>query len=165
MLSKAQRVEVAKDVLKVLRMRSKGYVITPGEYLDISGNGDNISLAGKEIQQLLNTGAIKLNNCEVCARGACVISKARLWNNVVITNFSRETAMYESVKMFGKKLCGMIELAFEGEDVSEETEKLAASVAEKCISFATSTERVINPRKVLKRIMQNIVDNGGDFKP
>lgn len=171
-LTRKQIVEVAKDVLKQIKARS--FVPKKGVYIKLPAaklralakdkeKGDKI-----EVQDLLK--ASKLKNCQACARGAMVLSKARLFNDAKAEVFSywgspKTLALADfgdehSEEVFGG-LGFQVEACFEGFRTSMFHEEHGVDY-EASFSyfreFPDATER-------LTALMKNIIRNNGQFKP
>jgi hypothetical protein len=158
---------VAKDVIAQLNRRTKGYEATPGLYVYIECV---IPTNVTDLQDAIPSIENQVGKCNVCALGAAVLSKARLFDNVPIDG---EAASYGGVisldyddcfnglkDIFSESQLQLIEAAFEGWDEgSWETNpaiRRAVAFGEKYID---------DDKKRMKAIMQNIIDNDGTFKP
>lgn len=171
MVTKRQRaVEVALDVLAQLRKRRNGYVATTGYYVETAYD---LTEAGGDIRDHL--AEIQGANCRVCALGAAVLSKARLYDNVPAEAFvdgdggaPRESCTENLLDIFSQDQMDLIETAFECRDSREDGDpwgyngtKLPARIA-RAIAFG---ERFKTPKARMRGIMQNIVENRGVFTP
>lgn len=181
-LSKAkQRVEIAKDVISILNMIN----VQPGTYFEtyedlVEYDGEGNVTTSQEPQEILQSPEV-LNQCNVCALGACFISKVRVANKC--DRESLDNAIGDSEKIrshlseyFSNKQIELIESAFEqdnfggvsddGYDAPYYDYKIGACVAHKDIKRAISFgNRYRSDENRLKAIMENIVKNKGEFKP
>ena len=161
---------IAQDVLKNLGgqyvARAKVYAAeakwnVPDEDIPTEG----------ELQKALD----KMKSCNVCALGACVLSKARLFNDLPITEMfyggffelDSEDAYREIEDVFGVTQRAMIESAFERSDMrSFEDDDHDDEVTEDEIEIAKAFgHRYNDAESRMRAIMENIVANGGVFVP
>ena len=147
-LDKEKAVEIAKDVL--LRL-DQFKIVDKGIYIHL----DNPS-------EIPKTGSIqdKLDNlipsCQVCAMGALMIAYIDKYNNCNFEDFrlhlcSNLDIIYALKGFFSERNLKRIEKAFEGWD---------KGLAEYKFGLEYSS-----PRNRLRAICQNIIDNGGEFRP
>lgn len=143
---------VAADVLLQLKKRSMN--ITPGCYLrhpnleilsgDFGGKGPvDIKTAPKKV----------LKECKVCAKGAMFLSRALLFNKYTFADDPEETSSVD----FGLFNANLIESAFEQRVMSS-----FGPLVPYAVSFGAMH---VNPRKRLKAIMENVLENHGVFRP
>jgi hypothetical protein len=165
----SKAIQVAKDVLAHLHV----YRPIRGKY--IAGYLPRIENADADMSEYLSDFE---SRCDVCALGACLLSKVRLYDNVPVraviwTNYG--VRGYEIVDVSGSAVknnlddvfsrlqLAMIESAFEQRVMSpavsssEESMRLQASV-----KFGLRYE---NARERLQAIMENIIDYDGTFNP
>lgn len=166
MTRRERAVAVATDVIEQLDKKRGSYRLNGG-YL---GQNDGTALfpVGGDLQQCADQAQ---RSCSVCAIGALLISKARLFNHVPIsrlaaTNFygepgqlgaGRDTIIELLDGVFTESQAAMIEAAFETTNV------FTSMDASKAVAFGLQHQRSHKAR--LRAIMQNIVDNDGVFKP
>lgn len=159
-LSKAQtRVAIAKDVIKHLRSAQIGHDYCYG----IIPNGMNLTDTDQLQKHVTKIAA----NCTVCAQGAMFISHFRLFNNITIGDLKqdgnakprpyRTNSLTISIagdgvrrplrKYFSNSQLALIEQYYEGWDGTP---------------YRIRWE---NDKFRLKKIMQNVIDHNGTFKP
>lgn len=174
-------VAIAKDVLKHLReiKPSNGIYVDfeSGRLTKVLGNED---LSNKELKPYIP----KIRkNCHVCALGACFLSHVGLFNKFKIGNMgvlsqeyyetikSRQSTGYEGdeikavmLKSLGKKNIALIESAFEAAEMGDDDYGRDTDAA---ILFGNKYQSGPDGgnRKRLKAIMENLIENKGDFKP
>jgi hypothetical protein len=177
MTKKERRIAVAKDVIKHLNL---GH-IDSGSYLEsveVSEKADidkvNNIVDSKTLQANIDSLA---RTCKVCALGACFISYIRLYDSVdpssCVKNFyngERKYAYadYEDIiddlkTIFNDKDLIYIESAFERSDMGDCLSCEYSLVAvQDAIDFG---RKYSDPKKRLRAIMKNIIDNDGTFTP
>ena len=127
-------------------------------------------------------------NCQVCALGACIISKARVCPDVPLASLLEFVPEYDEDTdperqvlptetgitkvlndVFSEKTMELFEAAFEvdpGHCESVKWEKNQSAVSSREVYGAVVFgSRYGNNRDRLKAIMTNIVANGGEFRP
>jgi len=105
-----------------------------------------------------------LPTCDVCALGSAMIAGMRLFDRAPQVPMHRVNT-YEYVAMFFPvEQRRLMETAFEGEmDFAwRENSRVSEVAAERALAFG---ERFKNADQKLRAIMQNIIDNGGTFRP
>lgn len=130
-------VEVAKDVLKLLK-RTRHYSVLKGH-----GYVCNFDSEQESAQQALKDKTT-LENCEVCAKGAALISYIRLKNKIKTRDLAEQSGYLAhriSAKLLGDEEANDMESEFESCSNHEEGET------------------------TLKAIMKNIIKNKGHFIP
>ena len=175
MLKRKQIVEVAKDVLK--QIKAKKVILRKSGYLAAAAGTDLTEI--KDLQELATSRAA----CHVCARGALIMSKARLYNHCKIEPSSYElvdnctlddAAETFSKKDFPKDIWARAELAFEGWKAgSFYTADMDASVStsekeqEACYKFYLRYPGQSEPKRRVRlaAICRNIIRNEGVFRP
>lgn len=156
--AKDARVAVAKDVIgqielgKLKARRGEGYLTSGGGYIwsDVP-----CSLSG--IQKI----------CTMCARGALVLSAFNLYDGdfgaiVNDRGITQEETRIQLEGIFSHRELSLIETAFEkifmdGVDTFHSSRR--------CLSAIKFGNAIPDDADRLLAIMQNIVDNGGTFKP
>lgn len=153
--SEAQRrVMIAEDALHQLKVRR--FVATPGTYVDATDLAEEAKLKDDiQLNTLLHNPALK-SPCDVCARGALLLSAVKFRNDVTIDP-EGGTSEESFVREFqDNDQLYIIEHAFEDEAYEDDGQ----SWAEKHLS---SKERK-DPDKRLELILKNIIRNKGTFK-
>jgi hypothetical protein len=168
-LTKAEKaVAVAKDVLAQLRKPNCGgmKVANDGSYFatDFYLTDEDYK---KDLQDILPK--VLEEGCTVCARGAALISKARLFDKVPVIKITGDTwwnsgGIYvdqddtaELLKgVFSKKTLHAIECAFEQDPCMDHSLPCEYGAA-------LFGRRYDDPVKRLAAIMRNIVKNNGEF--
>jgi hypothetical protein len=168
----ARRVAIAQDVIDQINARKLQNVRT-GRYLH-----GVISAEPAVDADLRDVVDLVAASCSVCARGAMLLSKARLYDSVPIKQFVSSSGrlgtlihaecaeVRDALKAdFDDRTIGMIEAAFERaptgmgkwlEDDHELDLEVAIAFGDGCAG--NSTDR-------LRAIMANIVANNGEFIP
>jgi hypothetical protein len=168
-------VQVARDVLAHIR----AYIVRTGSY--VSGNvlRKDVNKDG-DLQDNLDVVA---ESCNVCALGAMLLSKARLYDDVPMRAVLGQAAMsdyvgpYLSITMERQNVVGQLEDVFESHQLAmiesafemkhmttlpltrEQANRLYDAVAFG-ISYAP-----YHSHTRLKAIMENIIENKGVFNP
>lgn len=152
--SEAQRrVMIAEDALKQLKIGR--FVATPGTYVSACDLAYEAGLTHKvQLNTLLHDPTLK-SSCDVCARGALLLSAVRYRNDCTIAE-DGYTSEDSFVREFAEQQC-RIENAFEEYD-SEDTD--GEGWADK---FLSKKERG-NATTRLELILKNIIRNKGTFK-
>ncbi len=142
----AQRVEIAKDVLKWIKAE-KLTIQAHSCYFDAKPINSNYQYVGKQLKQVLP----KLKKCTVCALGSLFYANIMRYNKNEIkygisgVGFSGE--IRRTLKMFSRPMMNDIERSFEGNNTYRADNKLHSS------------------ETALIHIMNNIISNKGTFKP
>jgi hypothetical protein len=149
-----KRVAIAKDALAwieagALRPMSGAYV-EPMERKDLRKN-----LA----QQLRD---VVLGPCEVCAIGALFIAKAVRFGETSVGDYAM-SHFHDSLRgHFSEKQLALIECAFERGPCGRYEYRLDETEVAEAIAFYGLDDTAA---RRLKRILENIIANGGTFKP
>jgi len=152
---KEQVIAIATDVIAQIDHLG---AIVQGRYCH--GDIDSVHL-NKNPQEVIDDIA---KRCAVCALGACFLSSIRLYDKITMPELTKYSE-YRKIYMFGcdlklhlaqfftpDQIC-LIEAAFEWFEVS---------AMKPAHEFG---RRYPDGRTRLKAIMQNIIDNDGEFKP
>ena len=140
-----KRVQIAIDVIK--QLNTKTIKASPGNYFsfDINVNSDN------SLRHNINN-----NQCDVCAKGAIFVSIVRLYKDLHNRGEGGYNKIFKNVisrhseDFFTKAQLSEIEHAFEG------------WITPTGINYYPA--RLLTPEKRMRMIMQNIIDNDGEFK-
>lgn len=156
--SEAQRrVMIAEDALAQLKIGK--YVATPGTYVDAGELSVEAKLEDEvQLNTLLHDQTLK-SSCNVCARGALLLSAVRHRNDCLIG-----TDGITSDESWVKEFQGQqeeIEAAFENYAFSDRPNLEEGN--EWCKKFLTKKERA-DETKRLELILKNIIRNKGTFK-
>lgn len=160
MTKQERAVAVAKDVLKHLR------------YLKLQ---DRVYIEGKLNKKFSIYDDLKQHvtqvekNCRVCMKGALLLSKARLFNDVLMgeivdkLSFERISASSNEIvrsldDTFDKKTINLAEVAFERDFLGI----LYLQEAKNAITFSCKYK---TRRQVVEAVMKNIIKNKGNFIP
>lgn len=172
-----QRVAIAKDVLKWIALDR--LVPTTGSYFDVwnkaaLGIGSNAYYRKKlDGQEALLKPEVK---CSVCALGglfACTVARA---NSITLydVNIAGQGAMHEYLApYFDRRQLLLVESAFERVDFRPHREKYRIDdygdesfvqdlEVERAVAFGCGYDKA---DKRMRAIMENIIANGGEFKP
>lgn len=136
---------VAKDV--ILQLKNKMFIVEGGSFLKYPSSVycDDIKTAARET----------IKNCRVCAKGAMFVSRALLFNECKFG----DSVSWQVGNDFGRLNSDLIEGAFEKcNPLSGNT----TGLQDFAIKFG---KRYKSDRNRLKAIMQNVLDNGGVFRP
>lgn len=167
-LTKAeQRVEVAKDVLK--QIKAKRYVGNTGSYIR------GVVVDNVDMNDSVRENFDKIEECDVCAMGACLLSITKYKNMLTFAELPFCTSQMGSkvvdlLSIFTPKQLLLIESAFEGydhgadrvaEDVFGYRDGLSLQEIEKVDNFYAKYSEDTNR---LKAIMENIISHKGTFK-
>lgn len=157
-----QRVEIARDVMRAV----DAGIIDPqqGSYLDIGRDYlDNT-------YDVTATGNVKCSACAIGSVFACVVAKTKSLLEVGAAS-SDEMLKYLS-RWFDAKQMRLMEAAFEGslvEPYSPDGELIIdedgdddAELVDRAIAF---NSRCVHGKTKLRRIMENIIANDGEFRP
>lgn len=148
-----RRVMIAEDALKQLKMGK--YVATPGTYVRTNGLADEAKLEHEvQLNTLLHNPALK-SSCNVCARGALLLSAVRFRNDCTIDS-GGGTSEDSHVKEFNDQ-------QFKIETAFEEYEEVGGEGNDWSDTFLNKKERN-DPDKRLELILKNIIRNKGTFK-
>jgi len=171
-----QRVEIAKDVIKMVKA---GKIIAQrGTYFRSSD--EVLTKEGADLQKLLCSS--KTNTCEVCGIGAAFYSLVRKADRFKLSGNMLNDAWWDDRegikelsgigdddmrkllrKHFSSKQLTLIETAFETYVAGNDNGYVPSEIDErKAINFG---EKFDSSEGRLKAIMQNIIDNKGEFKP
>jgi hypothetical protein len=163
---KERRVLMAKEVLSRLRRgkikEKRGeYLISPKYNKDIGIWGRSYYKAPwsseterrateklKKLHQQSAQEVFENDTCYVCAKGGLVYTWVILFNNKKIVEVINEATLPQINRIFPKKMRDMMEYLFEGKRVSSDLPLSLPSLD-------------ILSRWSIKKVMQNIVDNGG----
>lgn len=174
------RILVAKDVLESLKeltvKNGEGYL-----QVEIDDFGDILNDSGEDSKVI--AGKLK-NKCTVCALGACFLSLVYLDNDfdfldgmhsyldeigeIKLTHIRLQKLNQRLLKVFSGRQLSLIETAFEcqmhnpTEDFVSNTFKGDKTLLERAIKFGWSWH---SSNERLKAIMENIIENEGEFIP
>jgi len=148
-----QRVEIAKDVIKQLKLKTlvplSGTYVTP----TVITQTDEDELQGQELDKLISEKKV---TCQVCAKGALFISHVMKTDNCTLQESKcvGNGRISFRLNMFSQAQLDKIEQAFEGWGVENPKSKMSKFIRR----WGTEEERLLP-------IMKNIIKNGGTFKP
>lgn len=170
-----KRIEIAKDV--IVNLKSQIIIPQTGTYLGYNNRPKNIELT-ESLQKHL-----PLIQCEVCAVGSLLISNVKYNNNFNIGDYSNISKIADTLlEFFDKKQLILIECAYEGfgwnemgDEAIELDNGLFADEGEDISMYDITTSEIDAANEFyhnyddtnirLISIMQNIIDNNGEFKP
>ena len=158
--ARQKRLQIATDVLQylddniVIKPRHSGYFSL---YLN---HGDSQAVQSEVI---LNTTA---ERCQVCAKGALLITKVRNYNGYRINRFSDEDEhVFRGLRgIFSTAQLDLIESAYERiprRDTELRTSKAVDDAATEM--YKDFGSMYVDDSKTLRSIMENITGNDGDF--
>lgn len=151
----AEQRKMARAVAKDILSHPKRYQVCRGNYII----GIPWSARNKKIDKV-DPEIIK--NCHVCARGAMFITRALLFDKYRFPDddldIGGELVLPATESDFGKFNAELIECAFELHSYFEENSIMGDLAAK----FGN---RYRSPVNRLRAIMQNVLDNGGVFRP
>ena len=160
-----KRVAVAQDVLLQLKI---------GKFKAGDGYG-TAKMRGRKLDHYdpLDIGDLQTNliagmECVGCAKGACLISRARLGDKVTMENIDsiEDNAHKVSYEIFGERCADLIEALYEGWRHPEDWSSGLSGHEERAFD---DYKRLLpvrggKPRERMEAIYQNIVDNKGKLK-
>ena len=150
------RIAIAKDVLKIIPSVN----VETGMYLYVSFENDGCKDARSFLKRKEN-----LKGCAACALGCYMIAWVRRFNKEKVMNMdgmSRKSIVDRLKSVFSNHQMDLIEAAFERTCENDFIALDRDDVAEAALSFG---HRFPDDRDRLRAIMENIVENGGDFIP
>lgn len=157
---KEKRMMIAKDVIKAITSN----VIIPqaGQYSEVSGYGDK----NNALDAILTPSA----ECRVCAIGSMFttllfrdsLMNTRIRPNIITSIESGISMKFQLLAYFDSYQAAMIECAFERLDSRRELFNCTDTQMQDSIYFGNE---YIDSEERLIAIMQNIIDNNGDFIP
>jgi hypothetical protein len=167
-LSRPQkRVAIAKDALKWLN--NGIYSAQEGVYCAVRRTGTYYAEGNEQVNVLIANENV---NCQVCAKGALLMSHIMFTNKVSLSEshyFGDSDAIQNRLKnVFSKSQLDLIETAFEKDVIRYRNKYLINSkgnytkVASKAIRFG---EKYKEDQSRLVAILKNIVKNKGQFIP
>ena len=165
----SRAILVAKDVIKQI----EHYSVCEGSYINVCiPNTTYDKIKPIDLRDLIPT-LKKARICKVCALGACLISKAKLFDNVPLEGMFKDSNITNSKyllcnnkihsllqEIFPNQQAELIEAAFERSDNyggNNSSENII-----KAVDFGNNFDF---PKERLIAIMQNIIDNRGFFIP
>lgn len=167
-----KRVSIAQDVLA--QIKAKKYFAKQETYVNIVGDKqlDDAESHTFEFydQAYARDAQIALVNdelsCNVCALGALITSTVKIDDKCSIRELTQirrgRVAHGRLLKYFGHKQLGLIETAFERDSTFAVEWRCSKPSIKAALDFG---KKRVNTTARLKAIMQNIVDNNGQFVP
>jgi hypothetical protein len=164
-----QRVIIACDVIEQIKLGR--YYVQSGRYV----SRDHID--AQLLRGSIKNNFDKINNCQVCAIGSCFLSIVKFKNNVNFEEIGGSWSDFVYTKKFRDLLLSffsaeqlvLIEIAF------EESVRFGAAMWDTTVRGNMDYYLRVKARKFgekypypddkLIAIMQNIIDNKGEFKP
>jgi len=159
-------VAVAKDVLSRLNrlnlQKNNGYLVRNGSDWGLEVKGG--------LQKVVDEME---GHCEVCVLGACLLSAARLYEEVPILEiitahkelyFTEDIVLKLLFKVFTEQQCLLMEAAFEKDATRAFAKPYIGNtpyLAEKFGEMASMK----SPRLRVLAIMRNVIQNNGEFDP
>ena len=166
-----KRILIAKDVIKQIEL--KRYLAKSGSYIELPYTGKYRTLYNTNLD--IKQNFEEIDNCEVCAMGACILSLTKIKNKLnfsdiggTVTSLNKEKVKSLFNKTFTPRQLLMIETAFEkgttGDKLGREfyNHRLTLDEIFKCLNYA---KKYSSSKSLLIAIMQNIIDNKGMFIP
>lgn len=162
-----KRVTIAQDV--IAQIKAKRYSPKQGRYINKESLTQNDELSGS-----IKENFEKIDNCKVCGIGACFLSIVKYKNNVNFEDVQVGFIQFVHNEKFRKLLLSIfsysqlrtIEYAFEcGINTTYRTvedEDIDLFLKAKATCFG---QKYYYDDSRLLAIMENIVDNRGEFKP
>lgn len=149
-LTRKQRVEVAMDVLALLKIRSKKFV-----KLDLCSTYLDTGDAELPDSGQLHTSRIK-GECLVCARGMLFLASVDRFNHLDLAKSDPEDEVIGRTREeWGDSQVELIEEAFED----------MYGFSKAASAFYHKNGGHSNRKGVMRAICQNIIDNHGEFIP
>lgn len=162
-MNREQAVAVARDVLK--RLEGQKLTLKAGRYIrQVRDFGDWLRMCESEdIRPHLDEVE---SVCEVCALGALLMSKARLYNAVRgrdLVDYLGDRQKTNLAAVFGRESLLLIEVAFEqNASAVRSASALGAAALNEAVAF---TSPCLSPRDRLRAILENVIANDGEFVP
>jgi hypothetical protein len=172
-----KRVMIAKDVIGHLKV--KNILPYKGKYFD-GGPFPEIGETTKSkvsLQEVLP----EMKACKVCAIGGMFYSSIAINNKFkadvidknygeIYSEFDGDEVKKKLGRFFSNYQMALIETAFESEDFSEENgiyemSKVKTLEFSRAFYFCTDKGKRINSQEAIVKIMNNIIENEGAFKP
>lgn len=157
-----KRVVIAQDVLAQIEM--KRLVPTYGTYLTVPSECER-KFGEYEFDELQLNDALSGTSCQVCGIGSIFVAAIDRANGCTVgemTSASDDEFMREYLSnWFSAEQLDLIETAFEGRVVSENVNHHDKKVM-RALRF---TQDVVRPATRLRKIMDNILKNQGEFVP
>lgn len=149
-----KRVALAKDVIASLI--AKKYVAETSTYLAV-GNEEHYT---NKMLDVVKNGKVK---CTVCAIGSLFVSRLKTSDTLKLT--SSDHVMIKSLAgIFTEKELRILEFLFEGRNMGEDNiSDIYDDGYEFYTNFFNRSIRDNGDKKRLKAIMQNIINNNGNF--
>lgn len=154
-----RRVKLAKDVIKHLQGKDKIITAVRNSYFDLNLSWDaeyDWSYSSQVDEVVSSIG------CEVCAIGALFIADVMIRDRATVHDaYGVDTMKRRLSKHFGVRALELIETAFEmvpapGGTIDD------GEIIDKAIRFG---KRFESDKRRMIAIMNNIIDNDGDFIP
>lgn len=158
----AKRVAIARDVIEQL---GTGWMVPASRWFCVDEH------EAMPPTQELSKSLAKITQCKVCGIGACFISAVRLYNAFIPSEHGlskrydvdsigfREMLPY-LLQFFTNDQLNRIEYVFEGMLPSDRRHELLGHP-----EWATINRHYHSRKDVMVAIMQNIIQNGGQFLP
>lgn len=179
---RSRAIAVARDVIAQLNKTSGGYTPSTGTYLFSEYTLDTSKEAG-DLQEHLP--ALQEIGCTVCALGAALLSKARLYDAVPVTTLrlggdgafsdslyaNRQVCAENLADVFSEDQITLIESAFECSDMRRKPEDcewrewMERSIPRDIAAAIAFGQKFRSHRQRMMGIMENIINNGGKFVP
>jgi hypothetical protein len=165
-----KRIAVAKDVLKSLRLRR--IRLKNGVYVNPTSDAEEktVIAALRGAEDLGEVVGVLEKNCEVCLLGACVLSKARLFDRVSARYGSylggfcpgRDGTVLALRDVFDDHELNLMEAAFERGWISMIGDGRGRENA--ACGFAENV-RARSKAALVRAVMENVIFHGGRFVP
>lgn len=170
-MDREKAVVIARDVLANL----DAFRFVDGYYFAIPGNS-----YWEQFQDDLQQHVEKVTcDCEVCLLGACLLAKAKLYNEVKLKNLitgdrqefcsrpsfvERKSVLDHLKDIFDPFDLDLMEVAFEGtkELLGLEVKKGTEEIMKRAVKMGNAYD---NHWERTRAIMENIIDNNGRFIP
>lgn len=156
----AKRVAIATDIIKQLDAHKLH--VDHGKYFGNWGDVRETFLEELDARPYINTIQ---DMCTVCQLGALLLSKIRLYNEhkietIVKIKATDDDVMYDSLaNIFPYKMLQMMEMCFEHYYLNRRHGGLSEEEQRNCKEFT----RGLSPEDRIRKVMTNIIENGGDL--
>lgn len=157
-----KRVQVAKDAIEQIKL--KRYIADSGTYVQL--HASLVDDGVKPICQIVDEAITRGTNCEVCAKGSLLISHIRTGGKYekdnVVDMLDDDPCMFiddQLQDLFTERQLTLMENYFEGNMICAPVKGYDHSDYE---NFKKSEPK---DDKRLLRILENVVENEGVFKP
>jgi len=149
-----KRVAIAEDIR--LQLRTKKFIAGSGYGHEKKAHYYGRDFPLGDLQQHLKAGSV----CEGCAKAACIVSRAKLGNSIVVDEgtYNSDLAHATSAEIFGEECSNLIEEIYEMSNSYDRTDDENEAIDAYIERLPCREE---DPRGRMDAIYKNIVTNSG----